>query len=164
MSKQGAGSPLRLHPWGPRGWRQAPCRVHRGPRDAPGALKSRVAAGSGVCGPGCRGGVRRAGTEVGVRGGFGCRTGQEPLGVTAPTPGGMGPEQGSKAVSGSPWGMWVRAARWGARRQVPSGWGLRRPLISFCFFPCVGREPRPTFHAPVFYLCCPGGGAVWEAR
>lgn len=30
--------------------------------------------------------------------------------------------------------------------------------------PCVGREPWPTFYAPVFYLCCPGSGIVWQAR
>ena len=51
-------------------------------------------------------------------------------------------------------------------RRADRGWGAGRaeppdlaPLLS-----PIGREPRPAFHAPVFYLCCPGSGAVREAR
>lgn len=32
-----------------------------------------------------------------------------------------------------------------------------------CFSLRVGREPRAPFHAPVFYLCCPGSGALRAA-
>lgn len=50
---------------------------------------------------------------------------------------------------------------WWAPGTDGTAGGLRPDLV--LLLSCVGREPRPTFHAPVFYLCCPGSGAVREA-
>lgn len=84
--------------------------------------------------------------------------------------------QGGALGTRQPWGhRSLEARRPGAStglraglgtRRADRGWGAGRaeppdlaPLLSR-----VGREPRPAFHAPVFYLCCPGSGAVREAR
>lgn len=142
-------------PWGPQGWRQTLPRVCQSLGRPPRSWGAEVleAGWSWV-----QGGHERS------------RRGPEhQAGQGAPR------EHGSQGQGG-----WVKNAASHLPGSLPSclartggegGWwapgtdctagGLRPDLV--LLLSCVGREPRPTFHAPVFYLCCPGSGAVREA-
>lgn len=71
---------------------------------------------------------------------------------------------GPKKVTGLMWNCsWALFPGLGVVGQGQGRAGQHR-ADTVLLLSCVGREPWSSFHAPVFYLCCPGSGAVREAR